>query len=145
MMRLVALFTLAYPIVLGGLEQTAQRKPLPVFTRLGLTPAEVAAVDKGRPLAKVLSWGEPSEVYVFGAVHITGSPDTYLKSARDIKRLAGVKGYLGIGELPATSIDQPISAGWCSTPKTSNPSRSATRVTVTSSSPAPRFRHSANR
>lgn len=105
MMRLVALFTLAYPIVLGGLEQTAQRQPLPVFTRLGLTPAEVAAVDKGRPVARVLSWGEPSEVYVFGAVHITGSPDTYLKSARDVKRLAGAKGYLGIGELPATSID----------------------------------------
>jgi hypothetical protein len=76
-----------------------------VLTRLGLTPAEVAAVDKGRPVAKVLSWGEPSEVYVFGAVHITGSPDTYLKSARDIKRLAAAKGYLGIGELPATSID----------------------------------------
>jgi len=105
MMRLVALFTLAYPIVLGGLEQTAQRQPLTVFTRLGLTPAEVATVDKGRPVAKVLSWGEASEVYVFGAVHITGSPDTYLKSARDIKRLAAVKGYLGIGELPATSID----------------------------------------
>jgi hypothetical protein len=105
MMRLVALLTLAYPIALGGFEQTAQTRPLPVFTRLGLTPTEVSAVDKGRPVAKVLSWGEPSEVYVFGAVHITGSPDTYLKSARDVKRLAGVKGYLGIGELPATSID----------------------------------------
>ena len=105
MMRLVALFALAYPIVLGGLEQSAQRQPLPVFTRMGLTPAEVAAVDKGRPVAKVLSRGEPSEVYVFGAVHITGSPDTYLKSARDIKRLAAVKGYLGIGELPPTSIE----------------------------------------
>ena len=103
MMRLVALLTLAYPLVLGGLEQTAQRQPLPVFTRLGLTPAEVAAVDKGRPVAKVLSWGEPSEVYVFGAVHITGSPDTYLKSARDIKLtlkgseqegLTGIKGSI---------------------------------------------------
>ena len=44
-------------------------------------------------------------MYVFGAVHITGSPDSYLKSARDIKRLAAAKGYLGIGELPATSIN----------------------------------------
>ena len=95
MMRLGALLTLAYPLVLGELEQTAQRQPLPVFTRLGLTPAEVAAVDKGRPVAKVLSWGEPSEVYVFGAVHVTGSPDTYLKIARDVKRLAAVKGCVG--------------------------------------------------
>ena len=104
-MRLVALFTLAYPIILGGLEQTAQRQPQAVFTRLGLTPAEIAAVDKGRPVAKVLSWGEPSQVYVFGAVHITGLPDTYLKSARDIKQLANAKGYLATGELPASSID----------------------------------------
>ena len=105
MMRLVALVALVCLIVLGGLEQTAQRQPLPVFTRMGLTPAEVAAVDKGRPVAKVLSWGGPSEVYVFGAVRITGSPDTYLKNTRDIQRLATVKGYLGIGELPARSID----------------------------------------
>ena len=103
-MRLVASFTLACPIVLGALEQTVQKQPLPVFTRMGLTPQEVAAVDSGRPVAKVLSWGERSEVYVFGAVHITGSPATYLKSARDIKRLAAAKGYLGIGELPATPI-----------------------------------------
>jgi hypothetical protein len=104
MMRLVASFTLACPIVLGALEQAAQRQPLPVFTRLGLTPQQVAAVDAGRPVAKVLSWGERSEVYVFGAVHIIGSPATYLKRARDIRRLASAEGYLGIGELPATPI-----------------------------------------
>ena len=144
MMRLAALFTLAYPIVLGALEHTAQRQPLAVFTRLGLTPQEVAAVDKGRPVAKVLSWGEPSEVYVFGAVHITGSPDTYLKSARDIKRLAAPKDTLGLASFPRLPSTQPISAGLCSTPTTSNPSRSVTRVTVTSSSPAPRSRHSAH-
>jgi hypothetical protein len=52
----------------------------------------------------VLSWGERSEVYVFGAVHIIGSSATYLKRARDINRLASAEGYLGIGELPATPI-----------------------------------------
>jgi hypothetical protein len=104
MMRWVASLMLAFPIVLGGFEQTGQKQAPSVVTRLGLTPQEVAAVDGGRPVAKVLSWGEPSEVYVFGAVHITGSPDTYLKSARDIKRLAATEGYLGIGEVPATPI-----------------------------------------
>jgi hypothetical protein len=105
MMRFVASLTLACPMVLGALEQAVQRQPLPVFARLGLTPQEIATVDTGRPVAKVLSLGEPSEVYVFGAVHITGSPDTYLKNARDITRLAAAEGYLAIGELPATSID----------------------------------------
>jgi hypothetical protein len=103
-MRVIASLTLAWPVVVGAFAQTVHKQPLPVFTRMGLTPQEVAAVDSGRPVAKVLSWGERSEVYVFGAVHVTGSPATYLKSARDIKRLAAAEGYLGIGELAATSV-----------------------------------------
>jgi hypothetical protein len=38
-------------------------------------------------------------VYVFGAVHVDGSPETYLKAARDLRRLSGTPGYLAIGEL----------------------------------------------
>ena len=72
------------------------------FDQVGLTDQQRATVETGRPVAKVLSWGEASEVYVFGAVHIDGSPDGYLKSARDLSRLSGQPGYLGIGELPAT-------------------------------------------
>ena len=102
--RLVLSFVLACPLILGALEQAAPKQPLPVFTRLGLTPQQIADVDAGRPVAKVLAWGERSEVFVFGAVHITGSPATYLKRARDIKRLAGADGYLGIGELPPTPV-----------------------------------------
>ena len=104
MMRLITSLTLACPIVLGAFDQAAPKQPLPAFSRMGLTPQDIAAIDGGRPFAKVLSWGERSEVYVFGAVHITGSPATYLKRARDIKRLATAEGYLGIGELPATPV-----------------------------------------
>ena len=88
---LLALSVSAHPI--------ARIPPLPIFTGLGLTAAEIAAVDAGRPVAKVLPWGEPSEVYVFGAVHVDGSPETYLKGARDVRRLSGTPGYLAIGEL----------------------------------------------
>lgn len=70
-----------------------------IFTSLGLTAEETGAIDAGRPVAKVLPWGTASEVYVFGAVHINGSPDVYLKAARDIKGLAAMPGYLGAGEL----------------------------------------------
>ena len=77
----------------------ARTPPLSIFTRLGLTAEEIAAVDAGRPVAKVLPWGGPSEVYVFGAVHVDGSPETYLKAARDVRRLSGTPGYLAIGEL----------------------------------------------
>ena len=75
------------------------RVPLNIFTDLGLTSQQIAAIDAGRPVAKVLPWGDPSEVYVFGAVHVDGSPDTYLEAARDVGRLSGTAGYRGIGEI----------------------------------------------
>jgi hypothetical protein len=77
----------------------ARTPPLAILTTLGLTAEEIAAVDAGRPVAKVLPWGGPSEVYVFGAVHVDGTPETYLRAPRDVQRLSGASGYLGVGEL----------------------------------------------
>src|SRR5262245_10175605 len=88
--------------VLAASGQSGQRQSLSVFTELGLTPQQVAAIDDGRPVAKVLSWGGPSEIYVFGAVYVSGSPAVYVKASRNVARLAGTEGYSGIGELPAT-------------------------------------------
>jgi hypothetical protein len=89
-----------FPLVVGlGASTIARTPPVSVLTALGVTSEEIAAIDGGRPLAKVLPWGGPSEVYVFGAVHVDGSPETYLKAARDVWRLSGAPGYLGIGEL----------------------------------------------
>ena len=103
MHRLIVWISCSLPLTLVAVGQPVPR-PLPVFTQLGLTPQQIAAIDQGRPVAKVLPWGGASEVFVFGAVRVSGSPATYLKAARDIKRLAGTKGYLGIGELlPATT------------------------------------------
>jgi hypothetical protein len=82
-----------------GLSAVGRTPPVSLFATLGLTSQEIAAVDAGRPAAKVLPWGGPSEVYIFGAVHVDGSPETYLKAARDLRRLSGTPGYLGIGEL----------------------------------------------
>jgi hypothetical protein len=79
----------------------ATESALPIFAAVGLTPAEIGAVDDGRAVAKVLSWGGPSEVYVFGAVRIDGAADVYLKAVRDISRLRATHGFLGAGELRA--------------------------------------------
>ena len=85
----------------GALTSQPLRRepPVQIFAALGLTPDQVSAVDAGRPVAKVLSWGTPSEVYVFGAVHVEASADTYLQAVRDIARLTTTPGYLGAGEL----------------------------------------------
>src|SRR5436190_7158701 len=89
---LLLAFALSAPVVAGA-------PPLSIFTSLGLTGEEISAVDAGRPIAKVLSWGGPSELYVFGAVHVDGLPETYLRAAREVERLNGVSGYMGVGEV----------------------------------------------
>jgi hypothetical protein len=90
---------LALSLISSVVVHAAQRVPLGIFTDLGLTTQQIAAIDAGRPVAKVLSWGGPSEVYVFGAVHVDGSPDTYLDAVRDVRRLSSMPGYQGIGEI----------------------------------------------
>jgi hypothetical protein len=81
-------------------SQTLRREPpVQIFATLGLTPEQSSAVDAGRPVAKVLSWGSPSEVYVFGAVHVDAPSEIYLKAVRDVARLTTAPGYLGVGEL----------------------------------------------
>src|SRR6185503_21287098 len=97
----------AFSLISSVVVHAAQRVPLGIFTDLGLTAQQIAAIDAGRPVAKVLSWGGPSEVYVFGAVHVEGARETYLEAARDVAGLSGTPGYEGIGEIreDATVVD----------------------------------------
>src|SRR5580704_16062426 len=90
--------------------QATQRMPLKIFSDLGLTAQQIAAIDAGRPVAKVLSWGGPSEVYVFGAVHVDSSPDVYLEAARNVGRLSGTSGYQGVGEIRENATVADLSA-----------------------------------
>jgi hypothetical protein len=90
---------LTVSLISGGPVHAIQRVPVKAIADLGLTPQQIADIDAGRPVAKVLSWGVPSEVFVFGAVHVSGSPQTYLDAARDLGRLSKTPGYQGIGEI----------------------------------------------
>ena len=110
MVRFIALFNIALPLALAASDQPAKPHALSVFATMGLTPQQTATIDQGRPVATVLPWGGPSEVYVFGAVRINGSSAAYLKAARDIKRLAGTEGYQGIGEFKSTATAADLSA-----------------------------------
>jgi hypothetical protein len=88
--------------VVGG-GQPAEAQLPALFTQLGLTAEQRADIDDGRPVAKVLPWGNASEIFVFGAVYIEGARAAYLAKARNINALAGTSGYLGIGELSASA------------------------------------------
>jgi hypothetical protein len=80
-----------------------------LFRQVALTPEQEAAIEAGRPVAKLLSWGGSSEVFAFGAVYIHGSPASFLNAARDVNKLAGTPGYLAIRELPAEATAADLS------------------------------------
>jgi hypothetical protein len=107
--RVIACVTLALLCARPVLAQSDQSLTS-LFTQLGLSAQQRAAIDNGRPVAKVLSWGGPSEVFVFGAVYIDGSSAAYLKSAREVGRLARSPGYLAIGELPTSATGEDLGA-----------------------------------
>jgi hypothetical protein len=101
----------AFPLAVN-LTSSAAEVPVPlgIFTDLGLTPQQIAAIDAGRPVVKVLSWGDPSEIYVFGAVHVKGSSEAYLAAARDVEQLGRRSGYRGAGELRDNATPADLSA-----------------------------------
>jgi hypothetical protein len=102
MFKLIICASAAVVFAAADAQQSVDPQLQALFSQVGLTSQQQSDLVAGRAVAKVLSWGESSEIYVFGAVHIVGAPDVYLKSARDVSRLAGKQGYLGIGELRST-------------------------------------------
>jgi hypothetical protein len=111
MSKPLAWFSIIFPVVTAVVfAQPVQPLPATLFAQLGLTDKQRADIDAGKPVAKVLPWGGPSEVHVFGAVYIEGSPAAYMKMARDITKLAASPGYVGIGELPAAATSADLSA-----------------------------------
>jgi hypothetical protein len=111
MSKPLAWFSIIFPVATAVVfAQPVQPLPAALFAQLGLTDKQRADIDAGKPVAKVLPWGGPSEVHVFGAVYIEGSPAAYMKMARDITKLAASPGYLGIGELPARATSADLSA-----------------------------------
>ena len=104
---LIAFLSVVFGVGLAGVGQSIPSEPSHLFTQFGLTGQQVAAIDEGRPVAKVLSWGGPTEIYVFGAVYVNAPPDAYLAMARDVSQLEKAPGYLGVGVIPedATASD----------------------------------------
>jgi hypothetical protein len=64
---------------------------------IGLTQDQVATIRGGQPVVKTLPSRTPAEVFLFGAVYVHASPESYLKFARDFDRLRKLPGYLALG------------------------------------------------
>ena len=63
---------------------------------VGLTDDQMASIESGKALAKVLDSESPDNVFVFGAVYVDSTPEQYLKFASDIDRLRKLPNYLAI-------------------------------------------------
>jgi hypothetical protein len=65
---------------------------------IGLSDDQIAAIRIGQAVAKTLHSRTPDEIFVFGAIYINATPESYLKFSHDFDRLRKLPGYLAIGE-----------------------------------------------
>ncbi len=76
--------------------QTSQ-EPSTFFKQfIGLQDDQIAAIQQGKAVTKVLSTKTPSEVAVFGAIYINASPEEYLKAVRNVEGLRKSPSYLAV-------------------------------------------------
>jgi hypothetical protein len=86
-------------LVCGALSCLGQtgNEPVTFFKEfIGLQDDQIADIQHGKAVTKVLSTKTPAEVAVFGAVYIHGSVENYLKAAQNVTSLRGSPNYLGI-------------------------------------------------
>jgi hypothetical protein len=83
--------------ILPGFSQS--NPDLQTFFRqdIGLSPDQIAAIRNGQPVTKNVPSRTPAEVFLFGAVYIHATPESYLQFARDFDRLRKVPNYLALG------------------------------------------------
>lgn len=93
-------------VLLSGGQTT--REPRAFFKKqIGLSDDEIAAIDRGDAVVKVLPSRTPAEMLLFGAVHVSGAPEAYVRLAFDTGRLRRLPGYLAVGRFsdPPTPSD----------------------------------------
>jgi hypothetical protein len=62
----------------------------------GLNEQQIAAIRSGKAIARVVDSRAPDEVFVFGAVYVEATPESYLKLASDLDALRKLPSYLAI-------------------------------------------------
>jgi hypothetical protein len=63
---------------------------------VGLNTEQIDSIHRGKAVAVVLDSPTPDEVFVFGAIHVDSTPDSYLRFANDLDELRKLPSYLAI-------------------------------------------------
>lgn len=98
-MRTCVCKTLAFVLLLAtaATKATGQDEPYKFFREfVGLNEDQIGTIRSGKALAKVVESTTPDEVFVFGAVYVKASPESYLQLASNIDALRKLPGYIAI-------------------------------------------------
>jgi len=106
--RLAILLTAAAVAVVAAAVAMAgvsipQATPMPDLSTffkntVGLTASQISSIQAGKPVAIALNTPTPEEIYLFGAVYINATPESYLAFSRDLNQLRKSPNYLAIVE-----------------------------------------------
>jgi hypothetical protein len=86
-------------VLSGGLVSAGQtiQEPRTFFKeQIGLSDDQIAVIDGGGAVVKMLPSKTSAEVFIFGAVHVNAAPENYLKFAFDMSRLRSLPSYLAV-------------------------------------------------
>jgi hypothetical protein len=81
---------------LVGAGQTIQEPHTFFRDRIGLSDGQIATIDGGGAVVKMIPSEIPAEVFIFGATHVNAAPEDYHKFAFDMSRLRNLPIYLGV-------------------------------------------------
>lgn len=79
-----------------GFSQSTDRMHTFFKQDISLKDSEIAEIDQGNAVAKVLDSPTPSEVFVFGSVYIKAQPSAYMHLALELDGLKSLPNYLAI-------------------------------------------------
>ncbi len=90
-------FSVALLLLAAVIEADSPDEPYKFFREsVGLNDEQIAAIRSGKAVAKVVESRTPDEVFVFGAVYVEATPESYLKLSSDIDTLRKLPTYVAI-------------------------------------------------
>ncbi len=86
------------PMVLTAVFPSRTAENLSTFfeENIGLKDSQIADIEAGQAVVKILDSPKPSQVFVFGVIAIRAQPASYVKLAGDLDRLQRLPSYLAI-------------------------------------------------
>jgi hypothetical protein len=94
----VLLALLLSPLIGSGIPLTDKpAEPEKFFHEfIGLNDDQIREIREGKAIAKILDSPTADQVFVFGAVYINSTPESYLKFASDTAALRKLPGYIAL-------------------------------------------------